>query len=124
MTPILVIDDNPSILFVMKEALEMHKYTVIPWETFEGIKEVERINPAVIFLDVFLTNGGGSINDGRQGSLALKANKKTRHIPIVIISAYPNLGDMMREAKADDYLAKPFNIKDLVDKAKRYVKLT
>lgn len=105
---VLVIDDNAGILFIMQKALDLKEYDVHISETFAGVDSVEKIAPNLIFLDISLVG-----QDGRKVAQKLKTNERTKHIPIVILTAYPNAGELAREARADDYLAKPFDITDL-----------
>ena len=50
----------------------------------------------------------------------LKADERTKHIPIVILTAYPNADELAKEAGADDYLSKPFELADLWNMAAKH----
>jgi CheY-like chemotaxis protein len=102
---VLVIDDNAGILFIMQQALELKQYEVHLSETYPGIGYVEQIAPDLICLDVSLVG-----QDGRDVARELKADVRTRHIPIIILTAYPNAEDMAHEAGANDFLSKPFDL--------------
>ncbi len=105
---VLVIDDNSGILFVMQQALELKDYEVDILETFTGVEKIEKCAPDLIFLDISLVG-----QDGREVAQELKSNVRTRHIPIIILTAYPNADELTKEAGADDYLSKPFELEDL-----------
>lgn len=112
---ILVIDDNTGILFVMQKALDLKDYDVHISETFAGVESVEKLAPDLLFLDISLAG-----QDGREVSQKLKADERTKHIPIVILTAYPNADELATEAKADDYLSKPFELADLWNMAAKH----
>jgi len=112
---VLVIDDNTGILFVMQKALDLKDYDVHISETFVGVDSVEKVAPDLIYLDISLVG-----KDGRAVAQELKANKRTKHIPIVILTAYPNADELAKEARADDYLSKPFELADLWEMTAKY----
>jgi CheY-like chemotaxis protein len=105
---VLVIDDNTGVLFAMQKALDLKNYDVHISETFVGVEGVEKVAPDLIFLDISLVG-----QDGREVAQKLKANERTKHIPIVILTAYPNANELAKEARADDHLSKPFELVDL-----------
>ena len=105
---VLVIDDNTGVLFAMQKALDLKNYDVHISETFVGVDGVEKVAPDLIFLDISLVG-----QDGREVAQKLKANERTKHIPIVILTAYPNTDELAKEARADDYLSKPFELAEL-----------
>ena len=113
---VLVIDDNAGILFVMQKALGLKGYEVHISETFAGVAYIEKIAPDLIYLDISLVG-----KDGREVARELKSNRRTKHIPIIILTAYPNAGELAKEASADDFLPKPFELTDLWDMTAKYV---
>ncbi|MBI5004422.1 response regulator transcription factor [Candidatus Kaiserbacteria bacterium] len=112
---ILIIDDNKGILFALEQALKAGGYDVSAWDSFKGMDPIRALDPDLILLDVFLVGA-----DGRAVAQEIKSNAGTKNIPVIMITAYPNGNALMREAKADDCLAKPFDLKELYEKAARY----
>ncbi len=112
---VLVIDDNTGILFVLQQALELKQYEVHISETYPGIDFVRNISPDLICLDVSLVG-----QDGRDVARELKADPRTKHIPIILLTAYPNAEDMARESGANDFLSKPFELTLLWEMAAKY----
>jgi CheY-like chemotaxis protein len=112
---VLIIDDNPGILFALQKALESDGYEVEASATFEGALGISKSAPDLIFLDIFLAS-----QDGREVTRELKCHKGTKHIPIIILSAYPGIDKLAEEAGADGYLAKPFELMALFALAKKY----
>ncbi|MEI6494494.1 MAG: response regulator [bacterium] len=113
---ILVIDDNSGILFVMQEALKLKGYVVQVLESFTGVIVVEKSAPDLIYLDVSLVG-----QDGRKVAQELKKYQGTSNIPIVMLTAYPNAEELAKEAGADDYLSKPFDLKQLWKMTEKYI---
>jgi DNA-binding response OmpR family regulator len=112
---VLIIDDNAGILFALEKALQLDGYDVQASAAFEGAPNISKNPPDLIFLDIFLAS-----QDGREITRELKEHAKTKHIPIVILSAYPGIDKLAEEAGADDYLAKPFELTALFALAKKY----
>jgi DNA-binding response OmpR family regulator len=115
---ILIIDDDLAILEAIKLTLEDAGHEV-ETSTKDGKYINERISkarPGLIILDMLLSG-----HDGRDISKRLKSQEETSDIPIVMTSAHPNARDASLEAGADDFLAKPFDIDELLDMVERYL---
>lgn len=118
---ILVVDDDESIL----EAIEL-TLTIAGYDVETSTKDGEFINqrmtkdlPNLIILDVLLSG-----SDGRTICKNLKNNEKTKHIPIIMTSAHPDAKSTVFEVGANEFLAKPFDINDLLKMVKKYYILT
>ncbi len=113
MCKVLVIDDDKDMLDIIKSLLGKRGFVVETdnnWQS--GFKKVNEFEPQIILLDVFLSG-----IDGLDICRQLKASPLTSHIPIVIFSAYPKIGEtVIYEYGADDFIAKPFEVSDLVTK--------
>jgi len=112
---ILIIDDNEGILFAVKKALELKGYEAHTSETFMGVIAVANVAPDLLYLDVSLVG-----KDGREVAQELKGNDKTKHIPIVMFTAYPNASELAKEAGADGFLSKPFELELLWKMTEKY----
>ncbi|MEK7155877.1 MAG: response regulator [Patescibacteria group bacterium] len=112
---VLIIDDNAGILFVMRKALELKGYEVHTSDTFTGIDAVEKVAPDLMYLDISLVG-----QDGREVAQELKGDEGTKHIPIIILTAYPNADELAKEAGANDFLPKPFELADLWKMTAKY----
>lgn len=73
--------------------------------------------PDLILLDIWMAG-----SDGRTICKSLKNHKLTRHIPIIIISANKDTNKIAKEAGADDFMTKPFEMDDLLTKVANYTK--
>ncbi len=109
---ILVVDDDEGILDAVALTLEDQGYSV---ETSakgeETYIKVDSFKPDLILLDVLISG-----SDGRHICRKLKSEQKTKGIPIIMISAHPSAHLSMAVNGADDFLAKPFDSKDLFKK--------
>ena len=112
---VLVIDDNQGILFAMREALELKEYDVSVSETFAGVLNIEKSAPDLIYLDISLVGA-----DGRAITRQLKGDERTKNIPVIILTAYPNAEQLAKEAGADGYLPKPFELAHLWEMTEKY----
>ena len=65
----------------------------------------------LLLLDVFLSGG-----DGRDVCAKLRAEPESATLPIIMISAHPNMRDAALAAGADDFISKPFVVPDLLKK--------
>ncbi len=73
---------------------------------------IKEFQPQLILLDVFLSGV-----DGLEICKQLKSSPQTKHIPIIIFSGYPRIAESVTyEYGADDFIAKPFEVNELVSK--------
>ena len=113
MQRILAVDDNDDILEILQLILEDSGYEVDTLNDghflFDKIKEHR---PDLILLDIMLGN-----MDGRELCKDVKSTKETHEIPVILVSASHNLSDRYKPCDApNDFLAKPFDITELLDK--------
>lgn len=116
---ILVVDDDPDILDALRLILKGEGYEVTTSEKGEYAENLHDTNgglPDVIILDVFLSG-----KDGRLICQKLKSQEETSHIPIIMISAHPNARQSTKAIGADDFMAKPFDIDELLTIVERYL---
>ena len=116
---ILVVDDDPDILDALQITLEDAGYEVTTTEKGDYAENLRDTNgglPDVIILDVLLSG-----KDGRIICQKLKSQEDTRHIPIIMISAHPGAKQSVKAVGADDFLAKPFEIDDLLAKVEQHL---
>lgn len=115
---VLVVDDDVDIREIIKLILDMEGFQVSELDNGSQVEEtVQRWRPDVVLLDVLLGD-----MDGRDICKRLKSAPETQAIPVIIVSG--THGSHTRYEKncmADDYLGKPFDIADLVDRVRRYV---
>ena len=113
MCKVLVIDDDKDLLDIIQSLLTKRGFDVETDDSWQdGFEKIREFEPQIILLDVFLSG-----IDGLDICKQLKSNPLTSHIPIVIFSAYPRIAESaIYEYDADDFIAKPFEVNDLVAK--------
>jgi two-component system cell cycle response regulator DivK len=116
---ILIVEDNPKNLKLMRDVLQFRGYTTLEAETGEaGLALARARHPALILMDVQLPG-----MDGREAMQALKADGQTRHIPIIALTAFAMKGDQERLLAEgfDGYIAKPVDIKEVPRVLEQYL---
>ncbi len=114
---ILIVDDEEDVLELVRYNLAKEGYAVIAAETGErALTQAHAKGPDLIILDLMLPG-----IDGLEVCKQLKAEPKTRHIPIIMLTAKGEESDIVTglELGADDYVTKPFSPKVLIARVRR-----
>lgn len=110
MKKILVVDDDQAILEAISVSLEFENYAVVTADSADSAFHLAQSeSPDLIILDVLLSG-----DDGRDVARRIKGSEVTRMIPIIMVSAHPNVQESVLEAGADHFLAKPFDFDNLL----------
>lgn len=107
---VLVVDDDPDILDALSEILEAEGFAVT--RARNGQEALERLlpRPDLILLDLMMP-----VMDGYEFARRMKQQKgPASDVPIVVLSADRNVGTKAREIGATGFLAKPFELGDLL----------
>jgi putative two-component system response regulator len=118
---VLVVDDEPANRGLIRRVLEALGYQVREAaDGFLALDEVARELPDVILLDLEMPR-----LDGYGTLRVLKADPRTRLVPVVMLTSHDQLVEKVRavELGADDYLLKPFNVAELSARVKSLVSL-
>jgi len=110
---ILVVDDERSVRNILDFSLDAEGYRVIQAEDGEEALKLAGENPPdLIIMDVMMPR-----LDGFETCRKLKADSRTRDIPVVLLTARSTRGDQKRgrEVAADAYVTKPFSPNSLMD---------
>ena len=117
---ILVVDDDPDISMMLKLMLEYKGYTVkVIDKAEETITVLEEENISVVIIDMLLSGISGT-----DICADIRRNDKTANSSILMISAHPNARKICLEAGADDFIAKPFDMNDILAKISGLLKVT
>jgi CheY-like chemotaxis protein len=114
---ILYVEDNPANLSLMLRIARMGNHEVISYiQGEEALEHFTRDKPDIVLLDLQLA---GSIG-GMEVMRTLRA--RGVHLPIIAVTAYAMLGDRERclEAGFSDYMAKPLQVAELVDRLQKH----
>jgi two-component system phosphate regulon response regulator PhoB len=118
---IMVIEDDTDIRETIVYALEDANYEVISSEDARVLKFLNLHNPDLILLDNWLSDWKSDAN-GEQLSKQLKSDPATSHIPVIIVSAVSNIKEIAEAGKADAFLRKPFDLKELLGLVEKFTK--
>ncbi|HPW87841.1 MAG TPA: response regulator [Kaistella chaponensis] len=110
---IVIVDDDVAILDSLGTMLDFEGFEV---NTFMRGSEIFRLietenKPNLILLDMWLCG-----EDGRDICKQLKSNERTKNIPVIIMSASRGLENTALQSGANAFIAKPFEIDDVVNK--------
>jgi DNA-binding response OmpR family regulator len=109
---ILVIEDDRDVSQFVSAALARQNFSpLVVYDGGAGLLEARRLLPSMILLDLMLP-----VMDGWDVCKRLRADEKTRRIPIIMVSANGEEEDRVAglNAGADDYVVKPFSTHELV----------
>ena len=117
MSKILVLDDDFSNADAIKTVLEDQDFDVTSINHAEALKEtIKSFKPDLIVMDILLDKG-----DGRELCNALKIDRQTQHIPVLLITAMLESQASKIPNLADDIIFKPFSYDILQAKVTRLV---
>ena len=113
---ILIADDDPGILEAMEAMLSFKGYDVITTLDGDSVLEMTDNLPDLFLLDIWMPGLSGT-----EICKALKNNPKTASIPVILISASLNVAKAATEANADNFIAKPFEMRELIGKIEQLI---
>jgi len=116
MKKILIADDDEAICDSLTMFLEEMGYRVQATTEFTVENSIDSDFPDLILLDIWMSG-----KDGRDICRYLKSNEETKNIPIIMISASKELVSTVKEAGADDFIPKPFELDTLMGKIHSYL---
>ncbi len=109
---ILLLDDNKDLLQIVQIILKGQGYETVLASCIEEATQKIRIHkPALILMDVFISD-----QDGREFCNQLKHDGETSNIRVIMMSGYDNSLGLMSQVSADDFMQKPFDYTDLLNR--------
>ncbi|MGL4228413.1 MAG: response regulator transcription factor [Tannerellaceae bacterium] len=120
-TRILVVDDEEDLCEILKFNLEIEGYEVDTANSAEEALTLDLTKYNLLLLDVMM----GEISGFKMANM-LRKNDKTARIPIIFLTAKDTENDMLTgfNLGADDYISKPFSIKEVMARVKAVVRRT
>jgi DNA-binding response OmpR family regulator len=111
---VLVVDDDPVILELLRINFEIEGYEVLPATDGEqGLAKARDEEPDVVLCDIMMPR-----LDGIELVTRLRGDPRTAHLPVVLLSAKAQKVEVDRglSVGADDYVTKPFDPLELLDR--------
>ena len=115
---ILIVEDEPRNLKLLRDLLQRFGYEILEATDGEqGVKSAGEKMPDLILMDIMMPK-----MDGLEATRIIKADTKTKHIPIIALTSYAMKGDREKtiEAGCDGYIAKPIDIKEVLKTIETY----
>jgi len=117
---LLIVDDDPDILRVLRANLELNDFRVITADSCNSMKVVfKEKRPDLIILDLMLPDSDGI-------EVCREIRKSHPEIPVIMLTARDKLSDKVigLESGADDYIVKPFETLELIARIKACLRRT
>ena len=111
---VLVIDDDPVIVKLLRVNFELEGFNVISAsDGLEGVEKARKERPDVVISDIMMPT-----MNGLELVSTLKSDPVTADLPVLLLSAKAQMADVQRgfELGADDYVTKPVDPIELIDK--------
>ncbi len=118
---ILIVDDTPDNLTVLRKILTEHGYRIRPAINGKiALKTIQSDPPDLILLDIMMPQ-----MDGYEVCSILKSSAETRDIPIIFISALSEVDDIVKAFQAGgvDYITKPFQTEEVLARVHTHLEL-
>lgn len=120
---VLVIDDNPTIVELIRYAVKLHGVyqVIVAYDGEQGLEQVLTEQPDCVIIDVKMPK-----MDGYELVRCLRGDTGTANIPLIILSAMAREEDLLKGllSGADEYLTKPFKPAALNETIERVLHLT
>jgi DNA-binding response OmpR family regulator len=120
---ILCVEDEPEMIDLMRLILGRRGFEVKGANGgLEGLQMIRQDPPDLILLDLMMPD-----MDGWEVYQQLKADEKTKHIPVIVVTAKAQSIDRvlgLHIAKVDDYIAKPFSPQELLNSVEKVLQKT
>ena len=116
---VLVVDDDPVIVRLLRVNFEMEGYTVVTaGDGEEGVARAHDSNPDVVVCDIMMPK-----MNGLEVVERLRADDATKRLPILLLSAKAQDSEIQKglDAGADDYVTKPFDPLELVERVQAVI---
>lgn len=114
---VFIVEDDPDISDLFHILLEDQGFKTTSFLDIKDFKKgITLKKPDLVIMDVYVRG-----EDGASMTKILKNTKETANIPVILVSAKNSLEKIARESRADDFMPKPFEVKDLISLVNKYL---
>lgn len=115
---ILILDDDKDVLDMLEEVLLYEHFQVKTVNDLAGFLKVieDDFNPDLVLIDYLLRG----INGGEL-CYQLKTSEQTKSLPVILMSAYPQVFQSLGDYRCDEFIAKPFDLYNLISRIKLHI---
>jgi two-component system phosphate regulon response regulator PhoB len=111
---ILIIENDQDIRSIVEFILQEEKFITLCTPEPDSFTEILLFMPEVILIDEFINS-----KPGHRLCLRIKQEPLLSHIPVIILSTAHDIELIVSECKANDYIRKPFDVEEMVEKIVR-----
>jgi two-component system, OmpR family, phosphate regulon response regulator PhoB len=111
---VLIIENDRDIRDLVEYILEAEGFVTLSMPEPQKLTEIVEFEPDLILIDEFINS-----KPGHRLCLKIKQSGQLDNIPVIIFSTAPNIELIATECKANDYIRKPFDIQEMIDKVIR-----
>lgn len=116
MKKILIIEDDRDTLDLLGYIAGQAEFEVVLRSDVLPLSEIEQINPDLVLLDHWIGD-----HYGGELCLKIKQNPATAEVPVIILSALTEIGQIAMDSCADGSISKPFEIEEVEDVLQVYL---
>jgi DNA-binding NtrC family response regulator len=114
---IIIFDDDESILHIMKYILREKGWEVLSsHQSNDADKQIRAAAPSIVMMDNNIPDHGGVF-----AIKSIKNQADLQHIPVILFTAHSEIRTIAKEAGADAYLPKPFDLEKLYQLIDRFI---
>jgi two-component system phosphate regulon response regulator PhoB len=113
---VLFIENDDAIRHIVALILEEQGFNTLSIPEPSDLNEIIPFRPDVILLDEFINS-----QPGHRLCLKIKQIEALKHLPVIILSTSNDIELIAKECQANDYITKPFDVDDMVNKVVRIV---
>jgi DNA-binding response OmpR family regulator len=111
---VLIIENDRDIRDLVEYILEEEGFSALSMPEPERLTVILEFGPDVILIDEFVNS-----KPGHRLCLKIKQSEQLDNIPVIVLSTSPDIELIVTECKANDYIKKPFDVQEMIDKVVR-----
>ena len=116
MKKVLIVDDNELNITILLNLLSKNYDVSVALSGVDALESLEEEIPDLIVLDIVMPDMGG-VDVCRK----IKSDERTKHIPVIFLTAAHTLEDEAYKVGAVDFVGKPFNLAELSEKVEKFI---